>query len=126
VAARKADFLTVAPDGSARKKPKLRFDDARNWTLIESFLTDKEARVEHIFVSAEIRARLLAHARRKGTYLPLLHRAALALKQPRKGLAHDDHFHVRIACPKSQRNVCQSPSAPRTRSPKNERRTARR
>jgi penicillin-insensitive murein DD-endopeptidase len=124
--AKKADFLPVDPNGKARQKPKLRFDDARNWTLVESFLTDKEARVEHIFVSAEIRARLLAYARQKGTYLPLLHLAALALKQPRKGLAHDDHFHVRIACPKSQKNVCQAESIPSAPKRKRERRTARR
>jgi penicillin-insensitive murein endopeptidase len=124
-AAKKGDFLPVDPKGTARKT-KLRFDDARNWTLVESFLTDKEARVEHIFVSAEIRARLLSYARRKGTYLPLLHRAALALKQPRKGLAHDDHFHVRIACPKSQKNVCLGEAAASAPRQKRERRAARR
>jgi penicillin-insensitive murein DD-endopeptidase len=125
-AAKKGDFLPVDEKGTARKKTKLRFDDARNWTLVESFLTDKEARVEHIFVSAEIRARLLTYARQKGTYLPLLHRAALTLKQPRKGLAHDDHFHVRIACPKSQKNVCLAAPVASTPRRKSERRTARR
>jgi penicillin-insensitive murein endopeptidase len=103
---KKGDFLVVDSKGKARQKPRLLFDDARNWALVESFLTDREARVEHIFVSNEIRARLLAHARRKGTYLPVLHRAALSLKQPRRGLAHDDHFHVRIACPPKQRDLC--------------------
>lgn len=125
-AAKKADFLPVDEKGTAKKKARLRFDDARNWTLVESFLTDKEARIEHIFVSAEIRARLLTYARQKGTYLPLLHRAALTLKQPRIGLTHDDHFHVRIACPKSQKNVCLAEPIASMPRQKTERRTARR
>lgn len=109
---KKGDFLGVDPGGNARQKPRLRFDDARNWALIESFITDREARIEHIFVSNEIRARLLRHGRLKGTYLPVLHRAALALKQPRRALAHDDHFHVRIACPPKQRDLCRANETP--------------
>ncbi len=105
---RRGDFLQVNEHGNSRKKSSLSFDVARNWALVESFVTDREARVEHIFVSNAIRAQLLAHARRKGTYLPVLHRASLAMKQPRRGLAHDDHFHVRIACPPKQSQVCVS------------------
>lgn len=99
-------FRTVDWRGRASDDPSLRFDDARNWALIEAWLTDPRARIEHIFVAKPIRARLLAHARQRGVYLPVLHRASIALKQPSRGLPHDDHFHVRVACPRSQRDVC--------------------
>jgi penicillin-insensitive murein endopeptidase len=99
-------FRAVDWRGRAADDRSLRFDDARNWALVEAWMTDPRARVEHVFVAKPIRARLLAHARSKGVYLPVLHRASIALKQPSRGLAHDDHFHVRIACPRSQRGVC--------------------
>jgi penicillin-insensitive murein endopeptidase len=99
-------FRAVDWRGRAADDPSLRFDDARNWALVEAWMTDPRARVEHVFVAKPIRARLLAHARAKGVYLPVLHRASIAMKQPSRGLAHDDHFHVRIACPRSQRGVC--------------------
>ena len=114
-------FLFVGPDGESISPPEFysvddkglalenrahRFDDARNWALVESWVTDPGARVEHIFVADPIRRRLLAHARSKGVYLPVLHRAAMAMKQPSAGQPHDDHFHIRIACPSGQRRVC--------------------
>lgn len=99
-------FRAVDWRGRAADDPRLRFDDARNWALVQAWVTDPRARVEHIFVAKPIRARLLAHARKRGVYLPVLHRASIALKQPSRGLPHDDHFHVRIACPRSQRDVC--------------------
>lgn len=100
------EFLTVDAKGFAIENRSWRFDDARNWALVEAWVSDPGARVEHIFVAARVRARLLAHARSKGTYLPVLHRAAMAMKQPSAGQVHDDHFHVRIACPASQRRFC--------------------
>lgn len=30
----------------------------------------------------------------------------MALMQPKHGLPHDNHFHVRIACPNEQRGTC--------------------
>jgi penicillin-insensitive murein DD-endopeptidase len=99
-------FRAVDWRGRAVDAPALRFDDARNWALVEAWITDSGPRVEHIFVAKPIRARLLAYARKQGAYLPVLHRASIVLKQPSRGLPHDDHFHLRIACPRSQRGVC--------------------
>ena len=95
-----AQFHVVDADGIAVDDRSLRFDDARNWALVEAWVTDPRARVEHIFVADALRARLLKAARERGTYRPVLNRAAIALKQPTTGQAHDDHFHVRIACPR--------------------------
>jgi penicillin-insensitive murein endopeptidase len=99
-------FHHVRWDGRAADKPSLRFDDARNWALVQAWVTDPGARVQHIFVAAPLRTRLLVFARSHGVYLPVLQRAAIAMKQPRHALPHDDHFHVRIACPSGQRDVC--------------------
>ena len=99
-------FRAVDAQGRAVGERRLTFDLARNWMLIQAWLTDPHVRVQHIFVAAPLRQRLLGYARERGVSLPLLHRAALALKQPRDGLLHDDHFHVRIACPPRQHGVC--------------------
>ena len=96
----------VAFDERGRAPGGLRFDDARNWALVEAWLNDAQARVSHIFVAAHLRDRLLAHARERGVPAALRNRAALALMQPKHGLPHDNHFHVRIACPSAQRGVC--------------------
>lgn len=108
-----AEFLTVNDKGLAVENQSWRFDDARNWALVEAWVTDPGARVEHIFVAAAVRARLLAYARSRGTFLPVLHRAAMAMKQPSAGQVHDDHFHVRIACPAGQRRICVPTPTPR-------------
>jgi penicillin-insensitive murein DD-endopeptidase len=108
-------FQPVGADGRTSGSRRLRFDDARNWLLIQSFLTHPRVRVQHIFVAAPLRQRLLRHARARGVSPPLLHRAALALKQPRDGLEHDDHYHVRIACPPRQRGVCVAEPVTKTR-----------
>jgi penicillin-insensitive murein endopeptidase len=107
-------FLTVLASGRSKEEPQLRFDERRNWALVQAWLTDPKARVQHIFVSKALRSRLLAYARAHGVYVPVLHRASIALKQPSRGLSHDDHFHVRIGCPGAQRDVCQpEPERPR-------------
>jgi penicillin-insensitive murein endopeptidase len=99
-------FHRVGWNGRAVEAPELYFDDARNWALIQAFVTDSRVRVQHIFVAEPLRQRLLNHARRIGVYLPVLHRAAIAMKQPSRGLPHDDHFHIRIHCPPHMGDVC--------------------
>lgn len=103
-------FHRIGWDGRSLEAPELVFDDARNWLLVLSLLTDPQTHVQHIFVAEPLRQRLLAQGRRTGTYLPLLRRAAITMKQPTRGLPHDDHFHVRISCPSSQRDCKPEPS----------------
>ena len=43
-----------------------RFDDRRNWKLVESMLSDSRAEVEAILVASHLERRLLAEARRQG------------------------------------------------------------
>jgi penicillin-insensitive murein endopeptidase len=84
----------------------MRFDDARNWQLVESWLTDAVARVQYVFVSKPVRNRLLVEARRRGVAPQLLRKAAAVLIEPKRGEAHADHFHVRIYCPTGHRPRC--------------------
>jgi penicillin-insensitive murein DD-endopeptidase len=93
-------FAAIDADGKAAGFPGVRFDDARNWTLIQTFLTDPKAHVLQIFVSNPVRKRLLDEAARAGASQAIRARAAEILFQPTRGLPHDNHFHVRIACPK--------------------------
>jgi penicillin-insensitive murein endopeptidase len=95
-------------DGSAPSWPGAKFDDAKNWALISSFVQDP-ANVTHIFVSAPIRARLLAYAEKNGAAPAVRNRAAELMMQPHGSLPHDDHFHVRIGCPAGQRECVENP-----------------
>jgi penicillin-insensitive murein endopeptidase len=83
-----------------------RFDLARNWLLVQHMVTDPVAQVSHIFIAEPLRKRLLAHARSIGVSQRILDRAAIAMMQPSNALPHDDHFHVRISCPRSMRGTC--------------------
>lgn len=97
-------FAAIDAEGKASGFPGARFDDARNWALIQAFLTDPKAHVLQIFVSNPVRKRLLEQAARSGASPAMRARAAEVLFQPTKGLPHDNHFHVRIACPKGNKD----------------------
>jgi penicillin-insensitive murein endopeptidase len=97
-------------DGTSPVWPGARFDDAKNWALIAALLDDPVARVTHVFVSAPLRARLLAFAQHIGAPEALRTRAAFAMVQPHGTLPHDDHFHVRIACPAGMTSCIENPA----------------
>jgi penicillin-insensitive murein DD-endopeptidase len=99
-------FVTFRADGSSAEAPKLRFDDYRNWLLVQSWVRDRRAGLSHIFVSRPLRSRLLAFAAKSPSFRPYVDEAAVLLKQPEDAAPHDDHFHVRVACPESQTEIC--------------------
>ena len=74
------------------------FDDARNWHLVRTLLTDASIDVQWIFCSRGIKSRLLRYAFLHEADADLLLRAAYVLQQPENALPHDDHFHLRIYC----------------------------
>jgi penicillin-insensitive murein endopeptidase len=92
-------FVTFKGDGTAPSWPGAQFDDAKNWQLVTSLVSDANAHVTHIFVASPIRARLLAYAEKINAPLATRTRAAELMAQPHGSLPHDDHFHVRVACP---------------------------
>mgnify|MGYP003596153898 CR=1 FL=1 len=103
-------FVAFAGDGKARAWPGAHFDDARNWALVEALVHDPEARVTHIFVAQPLHDRLMAYAQSSGVPLSTRIRVAEVLAQPRGALPHDDHFHVRIACPGGMRGCIENPA----------------
>jgi penicillin-insensitive murein endopeptidase len=97
-------------DGTSAVWPGAKFDDAKNWALVAAVLEDPAARVTHIFVSSPLRQRLLAFAAHAGVAEGLRTRAAFAMVQPHGTLPHDDHFHVRIACPSGMNGCIENPA----------------
>jgi penicillin-insensitive murein endopeptidase len=99
-------FVAFDGTGKSAQVAWAQFDDARNWTLVEALLTDKDAVVRYIFVSNPLRARVLAYAKKEKVAKDLLARAETVLMSPRDADVHDDHFHVRIACPDTMKGFC--------------------
>lgn len=99
-------LLRFDKDGNARDKSGLRFDDYRNWLLVQLWLKDSRADLEHVFVARHLRQRLLDFARARPAFRHHVAGASQFLRQPTNGLPHDDHFHIRIACPERQRGLC--------------------
>ncbi|MDF2692431.1 MAG: hypothetical protein K0S65_814, partial [Labilithrix sp.] len=95
-------FVAFKGDGTAPTWPGAQFDDPKNWALVAAIAGDARARVSHIFVASPLRTRLLQYAEKIGAPPALRSRAAELMAQPKGSLPHDDHFHVRIACPAGQ------------------------
>jgi penicillin-insensitive murein endopeptidase len=106
-------LLRFDKQGKARDNSGLRFDDYRNWLLVQLWLKDSRAELEHVFVASHLRRRLLDFARDRPSFRHHVAGAAQFLRQPTNGLPHDDHFHVRIACPERQQSLCETRLASR-------------
>ncbi|MBN2197223.1 MAG: penicillin-insensitive murein endopeptidase [Polyangiaceae bacterium] len=100
-------FVAFDASGKAKDGSGLRFDDCRNWLMIQMWLRDQRAVVKYVFVATVLRQRLLDSARRHPAFRKYVDSAATLLIQPRNSSAHDDHFHVRIACPSRHEGLCQ-------------------
>jgi penicillin-insensitive murein endopeptidase len=111
-------FIAFDASGKAPKDVSwVRFDDARNWSLVEALVNDPNAGVRYIFVSNALRARLLGYAAKKQVPKDVIARVAAAMMSPREADLHDDHFHVRIACPESMIPGCSEESSAREGAP---------
>ncbi len=97
-------FAAIDEEGRARGMNKVRFDEARNWALVEALVTDPRGRVLQVFVANHLRMRLLAFAEKAGVSARVRDRAAELMLQPHHALPHDNHFHVRVACPKNEKD----------------------
>jgi penicillin-insensitive murein endopeptidase len=104
-------MVAFTGEGTAPSWPGAHFDEARNWALVSSIVSDPHARVTHIFVATPIRERLLAYAAKIGASPAIRSKVAEVLAQPHGALPHDDHFHVRIACPSGMDKCIEQPLA---------------
>lgn len=85
-------------------RPDLIFDVHRNWLFIKGLVTNPDnVTIQYVFVSQPLKDMLVNHAFELGESPDVIARAADVLHQPTDALPHDDHFHVRIACPREDR-----------------------
>jgi penicillin-insensitive murein endopeptidase len=107
-------FYTTTPAGAPVKNPGflrfdgdllsrldtrghfLRLDAERTWGLVRELLS--AGNVQWLFVSRKIEALLISYARARGEDPALVWHAETVLLQPGDSTAHDDHFHMRLAC----------------------------
>lgn len=99
-------FVAYDADGEAKDGSGLHFDDYRNWLMVQMWLKDSRAEVKYVFVAAHLRRRLLEFAKARPAFRKYADDAAKLLRQPSNSTAHDDHFHVRITCPKRHEGLC--------------------
>lgn len=74
------------------------FDDAANWALVRAILENPVADVAYIFISDDLKQRVIDVAVAQKAPPDLIEAAAVLLHQPSGALPHDDHMHVRIYC----------------------------
>jgi penicillin-insensitive murein endopeptidase len=87
---------------------KRRFDVKRNWALVEALVTDPDIRVQWVFVSRELKRLMVRHAEKAKRPSWVIEYARRVMSQPGRSAPHDDHFHVRIYCPRGDRALgCQ-------------------
>jgi penicillin-insensitive murein endopeptidase len=79
------------------------FDRARNWALIRALLQEPTVDIQKIYIYEPLKHLLLAHARAAGEPNALIARADAVMTQPLDSSKHNDHIHVRIACPAGDR-----------------------
>ena len=94
-------FVHFGADGLARDEAHarwLRLDVERQWLLAKALLEDSNARIQWIFVSDVVQAKLLEWAMARGESAEIIRRAREVMAQPSPGGVHDDHFHVRTIC----------------------------
>jgi len=96
------DLVHFSAKGTS-KRGVYRFDVERQWVFVEALLSSSTARIQWLLISAPLKKKLLAHARSVGAPAEVVKRAEDVLHQPRWALPHDDHLHVRIYCPESDR-----------------------
>jgi len=103
-------FVAFGRDGKASDGSGLRFDDWRNWLLVQSWVRDRRAGLSHIFVSRALRTRLLTYGQSQAAFKKYVPEVTALLKQPEDAEPHDDHFHVRVSCPGDQTEICREES----------------
>lgn len=97
------DLLRFDASGMAIERPDLVFDTQRNWELVKALLEHPTVDIQWLFISNPLKSILLHYARAQGADPELIARAAKVLHQPTDALPHDDHLHLRIACPENDR-----------------------
>ena len=84
------------------------FDLDRNWLLIKELLREPTVDIQYLYIYTPLKHILLQHARDIAEPAELIARADALMQQPENSGLHDDHLHVRLYCPESDRGFgCQ-------------------
>jgi penicillin-insensitive murein endopeptidase len=96
-----SSFVHLAADGTGRipRRGAVRLDVAREWQLIKTLLSSRLLDVQWLYASQPVEELLIEHAVSESDDPELVWRAQTVLLEPLDALPHDDHLHVRIACP---------------------------
>jgi penicillin-insensitive murein DD-endopeptidase len=100
-----ADGVGAPVDEDGKPVTPRTFDVARNWELVRALLADEAVEVQFLFIYEPLREKLLEYATARGEAADLVARAEAVMLQPGDSLPHDDHLHVRIYCPASDRSL---------------------
>ncbi|HTV25802.1 MAG TPA: penicillin-insensitive murein endopeptidase [Polyangiaceae bacterium] len=83
----------------------VRLDTEREWRLIRALLTSPHLEVQWLYSSSLVKGLILEHALAAGEAPALLARARVLMQEPLDSLPHDDHLHLRMACPPESRGL---------------------
>jgi penicillin-insensitive murein endopeptidase len=78
--------------------PVVYFDEEANWLVVRELVQNPIADVQWIFISEDLKQRLIDHAVATGESPAVIAAAAVLLHQPGGALPHDDHMHIRVYC----------------------------
>jgi penicillin-insensitive murein endopeptidase len=94
-------FVRLAADGTGRlpRRGPVRLDVARQWQLIKALLSSDQLEVQWLYASLVVEELVIGHAMAEDDDPELVWRAQTVLLEPLDALPHDDHLHLRIACP---------------------------
>jgi penicillin-insensitive murein DD-endopeptidase len=97
-------FLKFGADGLAQAGPRewVQFDLPRNWALVKALVEGPGPGVVWLFVSRPLEALITEYALARGEDPALVWHAESVMLQPTNAAAHDDHFHLRLACTPEQ------------------------
>ena len=91
-------LLRIGSDGRSVRGRNWTLDVPASWAFIEALIRDEAMRIQWVFVSEPIRARLLEYAASVGAEPEVMDVARRVLRQPANAAPHDDHFHLRVHC----------------------------
>src|SRR5690625_7016324 len=78
---RRSSDLTFDDEGKSKKyNGYYRFDVARNWTLVEALIENKDATLQYLFISNGLRKLLLDYASTQEVDPEILRRAEILLR----------------------------------------------
>jgi penicillin-insensitive murein endopeptidase len=100
-----SSFVHLAHDGTGRipGRGEVRLDVPRQWQLIKALLSSDLLMVQWLYSSNHVESIIIGHAIAQGEDHELIWQAQNVMLEPLDSLPHDDHLHLRIACPADAR-----------------------